>query len=162
MDGPSAAERATFDRDKFDREPPDRLGAPEAYSAPVLGAFGANGFANGFGSRSHSPAPGAFASGEFAAGLEVGGVNRLEGRINLLAQRVEDLAARARAARRLRPRRDPGWGPRRVLNAAARGVEGQGMGRARDEYRGAPPRGERGGDARGCVAAAFAYGRGGR
>lgn len=41
-------------------------------------------------SRSQSPNP--FADGSFAAGLEVGGVNRLEGRINLLAQRVEDLA----------------------------------------------------------------------
>ena len=161
MDGPSAAERATFDRDKFDRDA-DRLGAPEAYSAPGLGAFGANGFANGFGSRSHSPAPGAFASGEFAAGLEVGGVNRLEGRINLLAQRVEDLAARvARGAEASEGSRlgSPTGEERARMRAALRDREWDALG---TNTAGLLLAASAGAMLAGCVAAAFAYGRGGR
>lgn len=161
VDGPSAAERATFDRDKFDRDA-DRLGAPEAYSAPGLGAFGANGFANGFGSRSHSPAPGAFASGEFAAGLEVGGVNRLEGRINLLAQRVEDLAARvARGAEASEGSRlgSPTGEERARMRAALRDREWDALG---TNTAGLLLAASAGAMLAGCVAAAFAYGRGGR
>ena len=166
VDGPSAAERATFDRDKFDRDA-DRLGAPEAYSAPGLGAFGANGFANGFGSRSHSPAPGAFASGEFAAGefaagLEVGGVNRLEGRINLLAQRVEDLAARvARGAEASEGSRlgSPTGEERARMRAALRDREWDALG---TNAAGLLLAASAGAMLAGCVAAAFAYGRGGR
>ena len=132
-----------------------------AYSAPVLGAFGANGFANGFGSRSHSPAPGAFASGEFAAGLEVGGVNRLEGRINLLAQRVEDLAARvARGAEASAPEGSrlgsPTGSQRR---AALRDREWDALG---TNTAGLLLAASAGAMLAGCVAAAFAYGRGGR
>jgi hypothetical protein len=110
-------------------------------------------------SRSASPAP-FFAEGSFAAGLEVGGVNRLEGRINLLAQRVEDIAARcfgsnegtssrleslAREHSRLRARLEErdragvGVNTAVLLAAAASGAM-----------------------LAGCVAAAFAYGRGGR
>ena len=110
-------------------------------------------------SRSASPAP-FFAEGSFAAGLEVGGVNRLEGRINLLAQRVEDIAARcsgsnegtssrleslAREHSRLRARLEErdrlgvGVNTAVLLAAAASGAM-----------------------LAGCVAAAFAHGRGGR
>jgi len=120
--------------------------------------FGASSSFGGL-SRSASPAP-FFAEGSFAAGLEVGGVNRLEGRINLLAQRVEDIAARcfgsnegtssrleslAREHSRLRARLEErdragvGVNTAVLLAAAASGAM-----------------------LAGCVAAAFAYGRGGR
>jgi len=158
VDGPSAAERATFEA-TFDRDA-DRLGAPETY-AGGHGAFGANGFAP-FGSRSHSPAPGAFASGEFAAGLEVGGVNRLEGRINLLAQRVEDLATRvARGAEAPEGSRlgSPTGEERARMRAALRDREWDALG---TNTAGLLLAASAGAMLAGCVAAAFAYGRGGR
>ena len=123
----------------------------------------------GYVSRSASPSP--FAEGSFAAGLEVGGVNRLEGRINNLARRVEDVAVSVANARRrdgeTRDREDAG-----AVSAAAR-VEALLQSHARlqakfEERQRANEASMRtalaaaagGAFIAGCFAAAAAYGRG--
>ena len=94
----------------------------------------------------------------------MGGVNRLEGRINLLAQRVEDLAARvARGAEAPEGSRlgspSPTGEERARMRLALRDREWDALG---TNTAGLLLAASAGAMLAGCVAAAFAYGRGGR
>jgi hypothetical protein len=125
-------------------------GAPTEHSPFGMGYQGGGVTNYPGGSGRSSPNP--FADGAFVGGLEVGGVNRLEGRLNNLAQRVEDLAANA-ARRNENGNGDTGSA---ALMAELARLQRRAETHDRQVLLAA------GVCVAGCAAVAFAWGRGGR